>query len=307
MTNTIVKVPKSQIWGVLIALLGAVMFSTKAVFVKLAYQHDIDSVTLLMFRMLFSLPFFIGIAYFSSRNKSAYQPTRKDYRSILLLGIAGYYLASYFDFQGLQYISASLERLVLFTYPTIVVLIGVFYFKEKLNSYQIFALILTYIGIAIVFAGNQDATSREDLILGSALVMLSAISYGIYLAGSGQLLPKIGTWRYTSNVLIVSCLAVIIHYLISNGGLGSFDYPTIVYVYAILMATVSTVIPTLLVSEGIRQIGASNASIVGSSGPISTIVLAYIFLDERLSLVQMLGGVLVLVGILIISLQKKPK
>lgn len=298
----------NQILGVLIALAGAVMFSTKAIFVKYAYQsYQIDSVTLLMFRMLFSLPFFLAIAWVSSKKSNAYQMTRRDYRNILLLGVLGYYLASLFDFMGLQYITASLERLILFTYPTVVVFIGVFYFKEKLNRYQVFALLLTYIGIAIVFIGNQSIESWSDLITGSVLVGMSAISYGIYLAGSGRLIPKIGTWRYTSNALTVSCFAVIIHYLVVNRGIGNLTFPYPIYVISLLMATVSTVIPTLLVSEGIRRIGASNTSIVGSTGPISTIALAYIYLGERLTLIQILGAILVLCGVLLISLQKHNK
>ena len=296
----------SQFLGVIIALLGAIMFSTKAVFVKLAYQHDIDSVTLLMFRMLFALPFYIVIAFISSKQKNEYQLTRKDFQSILLLGIAGYYLASFLDFQGLQYISASLERLMLFTYPTIVVLIGVFFFKEKITRNQIIALVLTYIGIAIVFLGNEDSSiTSSNLVLGSVYVLGCAISYSIYLVGSGQIIPKLGTWKYTSYVLIVACVFVILHYLIANQGIGNLDFPREVYIYAFLMATISTVIPTLLISEGIRLIGASNASIVGSVGPVSTIILAYIFLGERLTLIQMIVGVLVLGGVLLISMQKK--
>lgn len=295
-----------QFGGVFIALLGAIMFSTKAVLVKYIYIfYEIDPVTLLMLRMLFALPFFMAIAIVSSRKKESYQITRKDYFQIIFLGILGFYLASFFDFQGLTYITASLERLILFTYPTIVVLIGVLYYKEKLKTPQLIALILTYIGIAIVYANNQSVTSQSDLMTGSFLVFCSAVTYAIYLVGSGQLVPRMGTWKFTSNVLIVSSLAVIVHYLIINQGIGNLNFPIQVYGLALLMAIVSTVIPTLLFSEGIRLIGASNAAIVGSVGPISTISLAYIFLDERLTLIQMLGGILVIGGVLIISLQKK--
>jgi drug/metabolite transporter (DMT)-like permease len=298
----------SQFWGVLIVLLGSIMFSTKAVFVKLAYQYDINSVTLLMFRMLFALPFYIAIAFVSSKKKNDYQVTKKDIQSILLLGIVGYYMASFLDFQGLKYISASLERLILFTYPTIVLLIGVFFYKEKITRHQIAALVLAYIGISIVFLGNDDSSiTFDNLLLGSAYVLGCAIAYAIYLVGSGRIIPRLGTWRYTSYVLIVACVFVILHYLVANRGIGSLDFPLQVYIYAMLMATLSTVIPTLLISEGIRLIGASNASIVGSAGPISTITLAYIFLGERLTLIQMFGGILVLSGVLIISLQKKKK
>ena len=283
------------------------MFSTKAVLVKVAYRdYDIDSVSLLLFRMLFALPIYIVIAVIVSR-KQTYKPTRKEYLQIIGLGVLGYYLSSLFDFMGLQYITASLERLILFIYPTIVVLIGVVFFKEKITRSQVIALILTYIGIVIVFMGNVDITDQRNLWIGSTLIFICAITYAIYFVGSGQLLPKLGTWLYTSYALTVSCIAVIIHYLVANGGSVSLDYPTGIYVIGFLMATVSTVIPSLLTSEGIRIIGASNSAIIASVGPISTITLAYIFLDERLSNVQFLGGILVLGGVLFISLQQKRK
>lgn len=296
-----------QIWGILIALLGAVMFSTKAVFVKLAYQYEVDAISLLLFRMLFALPIFLGIAIYLSQKAASYKPKGKEILQIIALGILGYYLASLFDFLGLQYISASLERLILFIYPTIVVLIGVLFFKEKLSWQQIIALLLTYIGISVVFFANIEIGSKEDLYIGGALIFGSAIFYALYLSGSGRLLPKMGTWVFTSYALTVSSSAVIIHYLIYNQGFADLNFPWQVYMYAALMASISTVIPTFLVSEGIRLIGASNAAIVGSSGPISTIILAYIFLGERLSELQMLGGLLVLGGVLFISLQQKKK
>lgn len=296
-----------QLWGVFIALLGAILFSTKAVFVKLAYQYDVDALSLLLFRMLFSLPIFLTIAIYISTKKDTYKLKLKDYVQVALLGILGFYLASLFDFIGLQYISASLERLILFIYPTLVVLIGVFFFREKLTGPQIIALILTYIGILIVFAGNVEVGEKDKLYLGAILVLGSAIFYAIYLVGSGRLLPKMGSWLFTSYALTVSSSAVIIHYLIYNQGIANLDFPYQVYIYAGLMASISTVIPTFLVSEGIRLIGASNASIVGSIGPVSTITLAYIFLGERLTTVQILGGVLVLGGVLFISLQQKKK
>jgi len=296
-----------QLWGVFIALLGAILFSTIAVFVKLAYQYGVDALSLLLFRMLFSLPIFLAIAIYISTKKDTYKLKLKDYIQIALLGILGFYLASLFDFIGLQYISASLERLILFIYPTLVVLIGVFFFREKLTGLQIIALILTYIGILIVFAGNVEVGEKDKLYLGAVLVLGSAIFYAIYLVGSGRLLPKMGSWLFTSYALTVSSTAVIVHYLISNQGIASLNFPYQVYMYAGLMASISTVIPTFLVSEGIRLIGASNASIVGSIGPVSTITLAYIFLGERLTTVQMLGGVLVLGGVLFISVQQKQK
>ncbi len=295
-----------QILGVVLALLGAVLFSTKAVLVKIAYRdYEIAAISLLMLRMLFALPIYLGIAVYSTRKKGAYKMTRSDYLKVTFLGIIGYYLASLFDFMGLQYITASLERLILFIYPTLVVLIGVLFFKEKIKQSQIIALLLSYVGIVIVFMGNVDITDQHNLWIGSTLMFFCALTYAIYFVGSGQLLPKMGTWMFTSYALSISCTAVIVHYLIHHGGVGDLDYPLGVYVIAFLMATMATVFPTLLTSEGIRLIGASNSAIIASVGPVSTITLAYIFLGERLTPTQILGGILVLGGVVYLSISRK--
>ena len=296
---------KQRLVGIVLAFIGSILYSTKAVFVKLAYQYDVDAVSLLLMRMMFSLPFYLGIAIYISRQSSNYRPTRQDYQQLFILGIIGYYLSSYLDFKGLEYITASLERLILFIYPTIVVLIGYFFYKEKISRSQIIALILTYIGIAVVFIGNVEIGSQEDLVIGSVLIVLCSIFFAVYMVGSGQILPRIGTWRFTSYALTISSVAVIIHYFIENRGVGNFNYPLSVFGYGFLMATISTVIPTLLISEAIRRVGASNVAIIASVGPISTITLAWVFLDERLAVTQILGGVLVLAGVVFISVSRK--
>lgn len=292
-----------------LVFLGAICFSTKAVIVKLAYRYDIDSLSLLALRMVFSLPFFLLIGYFyqRSKNKQSIENaniTKKDWVNIIGLGIVGYYLASYFDFLGLQYITASLERLILFVYPTLVVLISAIIYRKKITQQQLIALGLTYFGIALAFIDKTVAGQSTNLNLGAVLVFASALSYAVYLVGSGQLLPRIGTIRYTSCVMTVACLAVIIHYLVLVP-FTILSYPWQVYALALLMAVLATVTPAFLISEGIRMIGSSNASIIGSVGPISTIILAYIFLDERLGMYQVLGTILVIGGVLIIALQKK--
>lgn len=296
---------QQRLLGIILAFLGAILYSTKAVFVKLAYEYDVDAVTLLLLRMLFSLPFYLGIMIYIARKSSKYTLTRKDYQRLFFLGIIGYYLSSFLDFKGLEYITASLERLILFIYPTMVVLIGYFFFKEKINRSQVIALVLTYVGIAIVFIGNVDIDNQQNLIIGSAFIVGCAVLFAVYMVGSGQILPRLGTWLFTSYALTISSIAVILHYIIENQGIGSFDYPFPVFGYGFLMATFSTVIPTLLISEAIRLIGASNVAIVGSVGPISTITLAWVFLDERLALVQILGGILVLSGVVFISVSRK--
>ncbi len=287
---------------------GAVLFSAKAIMVKLAYRFEIDSVSLLALRMLFALPFFLLIAFFNNRNsnKSDKPISNKDWFLIFLMGSAGYYLASLFDFIGLQYITASLERLVLFMYPTLVVLINALFFKKKIKKIHLIALLLTYIGIGLAFWQENMFGRNEDLVLGASMIFISALTYAIYLVGSGEILPRVGTVRFTSYAMTVSALMILIHHAITNG-LDLFGFDIGVYKLAILMATFATVIPSFLVSEGIRIIGSNKAAIIGSIGPISTIILANIFLDEQFGSLQIIGTMLVIVGVLLISLNKDGK
>lgn len=286
-------------------LLGAIFFSTKAVFVKLAYQYEIDSVSLLTLRMAFSFPFFLLIGFWSSRkNKGkAYVMTLKDWLLTVLFGVLGYYVASLLDFLGLQYISASFERIILYLYPTLVLLMSFLIFKEKIKPIHLLALLLTYVGVGIAFYENLQLKLGNDVIKGSLLVFSAAIAYAIYLVGSGQLLPKIGTIRYNSISMSAACIGIFLH----NGivqGLDLFNFVAPIYYYGIALAMIGTVIPSFLMAEGIRVIGSSNASIIGSIGPISTIVLAYLLLGERLGWLQWIGTLFVISGVLVITLQK---
>lgn len=290
-----------------ITFFGSVMFSSKAVLVKLAYQYEVTSAELLALRMGFALPFYAFFAFRERRKskESGKRIARLDWLKIILLGIAGSYVASLLDFWGLQYISASFERLILFTYPTIVVLIGWILFGERLNKAQAVALLLTYSGIILAFVENLGG-QQPNFLLGASLVFACAFVYASYLVGSGRLLPRIGTMRYTSIAMLSAAMAIFVHNGIQNG-FDLFGFDQGVYFYAFLMAVLATVIPSFMISEGIRVIGSSNAGIIGSIGPISTIVLAYIFLNERLGLLQWLGTLLVIIGVLYISLSKSKK
>lgn len=301
---------QTTFFAALLVFVGAVCFSTKAVFVKLAYQYDVDSISLLALRMAFSLPIFLSIAWWSNRDqKNNYQMQPKDWFYTLVLGAMGYYLASLLDFLGLQYVTAGMERLVLFTYPTLVVIISAIFLKQKIFKIHYIALSLTYIGIGIAFFEhlNADPHSIFDtdnhFMYGAMLVFAAALAYAIYLVGSGSILPRLGTVRYNSLSMSAAGVAVLIHHAIVNQ-LALFDFVPEVYYYGIAMALISTVIPSFMIAEGIRIIGATNASIIGSVGPISTIILAYIFLGERLGWWQWGGTMLVIVGVLLISLQK---
>lgn len=288
-----------------LVLLGAIGFSAKAILVKLAYRHGVDSVSLLALRMTFALPFFLVIAWWSNRRMTqTYQITSKDRVYIVILGLLGYYLASLFDFIGLQYITASLERLVLFVYPTIVVVLSAIFMKKKITARQYGALALTYFGIAIAFFDKGNFNEENQIALGAFWIFLAALCFALHLIGSGYLLPKIGTLRYTSLVMTVACIAVLLHNAVVNQ-LQLFDFEPQVYFLAMMMSVFSTVLPSFLFMQGIKVIGSSNASIIGSIGPISTVVLAYIFLGERLGWLQWGGTFLVIAGVLMISLQKK--
>jgi drug/metabolite transporter (DMT)-like permease len=289
--------------GSALAFMGAICFSAKAVMVKMAYVYKVDALSLLSLRMLFSVPFFLIIAIYSNKKNPGANLTKKDWLMVVLLGITGYYLASLFDFVGLQYINAGLERLILFIYPTLVVILSAIFFKKKIGKKEYFALLLTYAGILIVFMNDLNF-SQKNILLGIVLIFGSALTYAVYLMGSGELIPKLGSMRYTSYAMIISTMAVLLHFEFANdNSLWHFSYQ--VYWLSLVMAIFSTVIPGLLLSEGIRMIGSGKASIIGSIGPVSTIMLAYIFLDEKITFYQILGTVLVLAGVLTVSSNKK--
>ena len=300
------KFDKKQLAGALVVFLGAVCFSSKAVIVKLAYQYHIDSVSLLALRMIFSLPFFIFIALLS-RNKEvpAVPVTAKNYALLAFYGLMGYYLASLFDFMGLQYITAGLERLILFIYPTLVVVFSWAFLGKKITKSQYVALGLTYSGVLLVLLGDVEVQTSKHLVKGGLLVFASAVTYALYLMGSGILIPKFGSVRFNSYAMSVAALGVFVHYLLHNGAAQLLQYVPAVYGYSVLMAVVATVVPSYLVVEGIRLVGAGNAAIIGSVGPISTILLAYLFLGETVSGVQIIGTVIVLSGILLITIKKE--
>ena len=274
--------------------------------VKLAYQYDIDAITLLLFRMMFSLPFY-GMVFAINRKKWARSPLAgKQVAIILFLGVMGYYMASFFDFTGLTYITASLERLILFSYPTFVLILSALFLKKKITGIQIASIIITYLGITVIFLdkGGITAGSDQDVFIGSFFVALSAIAYASYLVGANAFIGSVGTIRLTTYSMIASCLIVIIHYLLTTDS-ALLSYPPEVYFLSFLMAVIATVIPSFMINEGIRRLGAPNVSIIGSLGPVSTILLSMIFLDERLTAIQIFGAMIIISGVAIISRSKR--
>jgi len=296
------KSTKSFVFGIILGLIGIILFSSKAVMVKLAYQYHVDAVSILMFRMLFSFPFYLVIAILYRNKNNGVDLVRKDYLWLVFFGIVGYYLSSYFDFVGLIYIKASLERIILFIYPTIVILFNKLFLKQPVSKDQVFAIMLTYVGIIIAF-GHEVTISGHDAYLGGFFILLCAISYAAYLSGSGWLIPKFGVVKFTAYVMVVSCLCVFLHYGITNK-IDLLNYPREVYVLGFLIAIFATVIPSFLVSWSIQLISSSNFAVIAAVGPISTIILASIFLNEQLTLLQLLGAFAVIIGISLVSLKK---
>jgi drug/metabolite transporter (DMT)-like permease len=289
----------------ILAISGIVMFSAKAIMVKLAYRYDADVLTLLLLRMVFALPFYLIIAARIRKDVNRVRLSTKDRWLLVALGFIGYYAASYLDFLGLKFITASLERLILFIYPTLVIAISWIALGKKPEPMQLVAILVTYAGILLVFA-NDLSSCGEGLWKGASLIFMSALTYAIYLVGSGSMIPRIGATRFTAYAMIISCCLVIAHYSISHST-EVLQQPWQVYMLGFLMAIVSTVIPSFLISEAIERMGASNFAIYGSLGPISTIILAIIFLGERIDVYQALGTVVVILGVSTINSKKAQK
>lgn len=292
--------------GFLITLLGAVFFSTKAIFVKLAFKETgVDAISLLSLRMLFSLPFYLVAAWLGAKKEAIKPLTKKDWFYVCLLGIFGYHLSSLFDFIGLQYVSAGLERLILFLYPTFSVLINTYFFKTKLNRTQIIALVLTYLGIGIAYFGELKIdSSNPEFYFGSMMIFLCAVTYSFYLVGTGRMVAKVGATRYTAYAMLSATAGIFLQFLLTRKLASVPLNPTLLW-YGLVLALVATVLPSFMMSNGMKRIGSNNVSIITSIGPVSTIIQAHFFLGESILPTQVFGTILVIIGVLLIGWQSK--
>ncbi|MEM6770133.1 MAG: DMT family transporter, partial [Bacteroidota bacterium] len=274
-----------------------------AIVIKLAYQdYSVSSISLLGLRMAFALPFFLVIGAFRRERSATHGPLKgRDVGIIIVLGIFGYYLASYTDFLGLQYLSAGMERLILFVYPTLVLLLQRLIFGTPIKSVQWLATVICYLGIGLAFSGS-DFSVGNQFALGAALVFSSALTYSFFVIGSGHFAKKLGSVRFTSLALTAASVGVLVHVYLSGNTL--FGHPLGLYGYGLTLAIFCTVIPTYMVTEGIRRIGAGDAAILGATGPVATIVLEYFILGEHLNLIQAIGAALVIVGVVLIGRSK---
>ncbi|MDP3904939.1 MAG: DMT family transporter [Methylococcaceae bacterium] len=295
--------------GCLFVLLAAFGFSAKSILVKLAYgvSPELDAITLMLLRMAISLPFFLVVALLSARKSERTSTNqylnRQDKLMILGLGVLGYYLSSLLDFEGLTYISAGLERLILFLYPTFVVLLTAGLQRRAINRYQGLALLLSYGGMVLVFVDNLMQSVSTNLLLGSVFVAGSALTFSVFMIGSGQAIKRIGSMRFTAYSMTVACLVTGLHFLVLHG-VYPLNLPLRVYGLAAIMAIFSTVLPAFLMNAGIQRIGAGSASIISSAGPVITLALAFFLLDEALTIIQLAGTVLTLVGVYVVSQAK---
>ena len=287
--------------GLLLAAAGAIAFSGKAIIVKLSYRYGVDAVTVIMYRMLLALPFFLLLGWWSERQTFARDNplSRRDVMGIVALGFVGYYLSSYLDFLGLQYITASLERLILYLNPTLVVLLGWLLFKKPIQPIRMLAMGVSYSGVLLVFA-HELSFAGTDVVLGSSLVFASALTYAVYLIYSGQLVQRVGAMRLVGWATSVACVCCIVQFLVLRP-LSAAVVPTEVLWLAALNALACTVAPVLMVMMAIERIGAALTAQTGMIGPMATIALGVVLLDEPLNLWIGLGTLLVLSGVYIVS------
>lgn len=279
--------------GLALAAGGAILFSAKAIIVKLAYRHGVDAVTLIMYRMLFALPFFIVLAAWAGRGKPPL--SRRDLMVVAGLGFVGYYLASFLDFLGLQYISASLERLILYLNPTLVLLLSVLFLGRRVKASQLAALAVSYAGVLLVF-GHELKLEGADVALGAALVLASTISYAVYLSVSGEHVRRIGALRLTGWASSVACVLCIAQFLLLRP-LSAAAVAEPVLWLSLVNGTVCTVAPVLMLMMAIERIGATMAAQTGMIGPMTTVALGVAILGEPLNAWIVAGTVLVLAGV----------
>lgn len=302
--STAALAPRTLTIGLLLAAAGSVAFSAKAIIVKLAYQYGVDAVTLIMYRMLFSLPLFLGMVWWATyRSAQPVQPlTQRDWLGLLGLGFSGYYLASYLDFLGLQYISASLERLILYLNPTLVLLLGWMIYGRRITLRHAGAMALSYAGVLIVFA-HEARFDGWTSVLGGVLVFGSALSYAVYLLYSGEMVKRLGSLRLVGWATTIACVLCIVQFLLLRPLSAAVVAPEVLWL-SVINAVLCTAAPVVMVMMAIERIGSGLAAQTGMVGPMSTIVLGVWILGEPFNATVLAGTVLVLAGVLWVSRQR---
>ncbi len=290
-------------WGIAFALLGVLAFSFRPILIKLAYNaHPISPNTLLFLRMVISLPFFLATAWWL--RGSGARLTGRDWAGVAGLGFLGYYLASFLDFLGLQYIGAGVGRLILFLYPTLVLVLSFVFLHRKPSARQLTALVLTYIGVALVVSDQVGTTPEGKLFLfGVLLTFASALFYAAYLVASSQIVQRVGSMRFTAYSMIVATVPAVLQFIALEGA-SSLELPADVWLYALLIGTFATVLPVFLQAEALRRIGATEFALVGAVSPVSVAVMSALGLGEPFGVRQAAGAALIIGGVLLVSLKR---
>lgn len=289
-------------WGVACAVFGTLAFSLRPILIKLSYAATpVSPVTLIFLRMALSLPFFVAVGWWLRGQEPRLSP--KDWAKIAGLGLIGYYLASFLDFLGLQYIGAGVGRLILFLYPTLVLLLSFVFLGRRPTSREMTALLVTYAGVALVLAYQGGGTRDRLFLLGAALVFASALFYAIYLVAGSQLIRRVGSMRFTAWSMAVATIPALVQFFVLEPT-SALVLPGKVWAYVIILATVSTVLPLFLQAEALRRIAPSEFALIGALGPVSVAITSALGLDEPFTWVQAVGGLLVIAGVLLVSLKR---
>ena len=295
-----------RFWGIAFALAGTIAFALRPILIKLGYSaHPVSATTLLFLRMTLSLPFFLAMAWWMRRSDRAAAPiARRDWFGIVGLGFLGYYLASLLDFLGLQYVSAGVGRLIMFLYPTLVVILSAVFLKKNPTRRELAALAITYTGIALVLSSQiSSAPEHRSFVFGALLVFASAMCYAVYLVNGGQLVKRVGSIRFTAYTMIASTAPAVVQFFILESP-AALELPANLWWIAITLATVCTALPVFLVAEALKRIGANHFALVGALGPVTTVLADFALLEGALTMAQILGGALVISGVLIVSLKR---
>jgi len=294
--------PHHATWpGMALASAGAIAFSGKAIIVKLSYRYGVDAVTVIMYRMLFALPLFLALSWWSGRGKP--RLARRDWLTLIGLGFMGYYLASFLDFAGLQYITANLERLILYLNPTVVLLVGLVLFHTPVTRAQWMALGVSYVGVLLVF-GHDIAIGGDNVVLGGLLVFGSAVTYALYLVFSGEAIKRIGALRIVGIATSIACVFCIAQFFVLRSVSAMAVAPQVIWL-AVLNATACTFLPVLMVMLAVERVGAGVTAQVGMIGPLSTIAMSILLLGEPFTVWMAAGTVLVCAGIWVLARVKK--
>jgi drug/metabolite transporter (DMT)-like permease len=290
-------------WGVALAIVGTLVFSFRPILVKLVYvTYPVSPVTLLFLRMTIALPFFLVVAWWLRHDEP--RLTARDWAAVATLGFIGYYAASFLDFIGLQYVGAGIGRLILYLYPTLVLLISFLFLHRRPTRRQLTALVITYAGVALILSSQAHGGAEGRLfMLGALFVFASSLFYATYLVAGGEMVKRIGSMRFTAYSMAVATLPAVVQFFALEP-LSALDLPSKVWLYAILLATFTTVLPLFIQAEALRRIGAAEFALIGALGPVSVAITSALGLDERFTAIQAIGGALVIAGVLLVSVKR---